>query len=161
MCVVLPVFQAQKYLPAYLGAIRQQSFTDFEMIAVDDASPDDGGRILDDYARRDSRLRVVQRERDRGPGQARNVVEREVWHHTIFEDGARVPAASRRRFFHRMSEQSRRYQPGPYRYPPGGACGSKFRLVERDACRLFLALRPADLARLRLRAGRRLIGGGQ
>jgi glycosyltransferase involved in cell wall biosynthesis len=160
MCVVLPVFPAQECLPAYLDAVRQQSFTDFEMIAVDDSSPDDGGRILDDYARRDSRLRVVHRERNRGLGQARNVVEREVWHHTIIEDDARVPTASRRRFFHHMSEQFRRYQPGPHRHPPG-ACGSRSRLVERDAYRLFLALRPADLARPRLRAGRRLIGGGR
>src|ERR1700716_4115469 len=109
MCVVLAVFPAQGHLPAYLDASRQQSFTDLEMIAVDDAPPDDGGRILDGYARRDSRLRVGHRERNRSLGQARNVVEREVWHHTIIEDDARVPAASRRRFFHRVSEQFRHY----------------------------------------------------
>jgi hypothetical protein len=39
--------------------------------------------------------------------------------------------------------------------------GSKFQLVEGAAYRLFLALRPADRARLRLCAGRRLIGGGR
>lgn len=70
--IVLPVYGVQDYLPACLESILGQPAEGFEVIAVDDASPDDCGHILDTYAARDDRLRVVHLTRNGGLGEARN-----------------------------------------------------------------------------------------
>ena len=71
--VVLPVYNVQEYLPQCLESLFQQATSGVEVVAVDDASPDDCGRILDEYARRDPRLRVVHLDRNHGLGEARNI----------------------------------------------------------------------------------------
>lgn len=327
--VVLPVYKVPEYLPACLDSILRHPDADIEIVAVDDASPDECGRILDERAERDPRLRVVHLERNGGLGEARNaglghargeyvwfvdsddlvadgalaaiidrvtrtrpdvllfdyvrdlagetapnpwsallreppppdvftlrerpsvmgvmmtawnkvirrtylldlglrfgpgyyedvavtypilmaaeriglldqvcyvyreqragaitatpsdrhfevfaeyarifafmdelgeaaepfrarMFDRMIWHYTtIIENASRVPPGSRRRFFHRMSEDFRRYRPASYRYPPG-ARGTKFRLVERDAYGMFRALEPVNRSRLVVRGG--------
>jgi len=70
--VVLPVYKVPEYLPACLDSILGQPADGIEVVAVDDASPDDCGRILDEYAARDDRLRVLHLERNGGLGEARN-----------------------------------------------------------------------------------------
>ncbi|GAA0280534.1 bifunctional glycosyltransferase/CDP-glycerol:glycerophosphate glycerophosphotransferase [Actinomadura nitritigenes] len=334
--VVLPVYNVQEYLPQCLESLFQQATSGVEVVAVDDASPDDCGRILDEYARRDPRLRVVHLDRNHGLGEARNIglghahgdyvwfvdsddwvtsgalaairrrlerarpdvlvfdhareiapgrlapnpwsrllrepppdesftlderpsalglmmtawnkvirreflldlgldfgdgfyedvavtypilmaaerislldrvcyvyrvrrtgaitstssdrhfevfdgygkifafmdgrsgsadrhraamFDRMIWHYTtIAEDPSRVPAASRRRFFQRVSQEFRAHRPSPYRYPRG-ARGVKFRLVERDLYWLFRGLWPLNRTRLVLRAVVRRAGG--
>ena len=80
---------------------------------------------------------------------------RMIWHYTtIIDDAARVPPGSRRRFFHRMAADFRRYRPAGYRFP-SGARGAKFRLVALDAYGPFRALRPVNRARLAARGGLR------
>lgn len=71
--VVLPVYKVQEYLHECLESILQQAATGVEVVAVDDASPDDCGQILDDYARRVPWLRVVHLDRNQGLGGARNI----------------------------------------------------------------------------------------
>ncbi|GAA1857892.1 bifunctional glycosyltransferase/CDP-glycerol:glycerophosphate glycerophosphotransferase [Asanoa iriomotensis] len=78
LSIVLPVYRVQAYLRECLDSILQQSFTDIEVIAVDDCSPDHCGAILDEYAARDRRLRVVHLAENVGLGQARNVGMRHV-----------------------------------------------------------------------------------
>nr|WP_203645711.1 bifunctional glycosyltransferase family 2 protein/CDP-glycerol:glycerophosphate glycerophosphotransferase [Streptomyces sp. SID14478] len=58
---------------ACLDSILEQSFGDFEIIAVDDHSPDACGRILDEYAARDSRVRPIHLETNQGIGKARDL----------------------------------------------------------------------------------------
>ncbi|NSC22020.1 glycosyltransferase [Streptomyces albus subsp. chlorinus] len=70
--VVVPVFKVQGYLRECLDSVLGQSFTDLELIAVDDRSPDHCGAILDSYAARDPRVRVLHLERNVGLGRARN-----------------------------------------------------------------------------------------
>ncbi len=70
--VVLPVYKVQGYLRACLDSILSQSFGDFEVIAIDDCSPDACGRILDEYAALDSRVIPVHLEENRGIGKARD-----------------------------------------------------------------------------------------
>ncbi|MGN6545821.1 MAG: glycosyltransferase family 2 protein [Aureliella sp.] len=60
--IVLPVFNAERYLPAALGSMLAQGFTDWEMICIDDGSRDASGPMLDALAERDSRVRVVHQE---------------------------------------------------------------------------------------------------
>jgi CDP-glycerol glycerophosphotransferase len=71
--IVLPVYRVQQYLPECLDSVLARPGTDVEVIAVDDASPDDCGKILDARAALDPRLQVIHLERNGGPGNARNV----------------------------------------------------------------------------------------
>ncbi|HEX5542220.1 MAG TPA: glycosyltransferase, partial [Micromonospora sp.] len=69
---VVPVYQVQGYLRQCLDSIFGQSSTDFEVIAVDDCSPDSSGEILAEYVAREPRLRVITLDRNEGQGPARN-----------------------------------------------------------------------------------------
>lgn len=60
--IIVPVYQAEKWMRRCLDSIIAQSFTDWECILVDDGSTDDSGAVCDDYAARDSRFRVIHKE---------------------------------------------------------------------------------------------------
>lgn len=60
--VIVPVYKAEKYIHRCLDSLLTQTFSDFELILVDDGSPDNSGKICDDYARKDSRIRVFHKE---------------------------------------------------------------------------------------------------
>ena len=69
--VIVPVYNAQKYIHRCVDSILAQTFTDFELILVDDGSPDNCGAICDEYAAKDSRIRVIHQE-NQGQAAARN-----------------------------------------------------------------------------------------
>lgn len=69
--VIVPVYKVEKYLPRCLDSILSQSFTDFELLLVDDGSPDSCPEICDEYARRDRRISVIHKENG-GLSSARN-----------------------------------------------------------------------------------------
>ena len=56
--VIVPIYNVEQYLSKCIDSILAQTFTDIEVLLVDDGSPDNCGRICDDYALRDSRVRV-------------------------------------------------------------------------------------------------------
>lgn len=70
--IIVPAHQVQAYLPECLESVLTQSFTDLELIAVDDGSPPDCGELLAETAARDSRMTVLRLPRNSGPGPARN-----------------------------------------------------------------------------------------
>ena len=70
--IILPCFKVQGFLGECLDSVLGQSFRDIEVIAVDDCSPDGSGAILDEYAARDERVRVLHLEENAGLGRARN-----------------------------------------------------------------------------------------
>jgi CDP-glycerol glycerophosphotransferase (TagB/SpsB family)/glycosyltransferase involved in cell wall biosynthesis len=70
--VILPVFKVQGFLRECLDSVLTQSFEDFEVVAVDDCSPDGCGAILDEYAAADPRVRVLHLPENAGLGRARN-----------------------------------------------------------------------------------------
>lgn len=72
LSVILPVYNVQDYLPECLDSILGQGVADLEVIAVDDASPDGSGAILDRYAASDERVRVLHLATNAGLGGARN-----------------------------------------------------------------------------------------
>lgn len=69
--VIVPVYNVEKYLPECLDSILAQDFQDFEVLVVDDGSTDSSGSICDEYAMRDSRIRVFHQE-NQGLSGARN-----------------------------------------------------------------------------------------
>ena len=66
--IVLPVYNGAGYVTEALDSILAQTYPNFELIAVDDGSTDATPQILDDYATRDSRLRVIHQKNQRLPG---------------------------------------------------------------------------------------------
>jgi CDP-glycerol glycerophosphotransferase (TagB/SpsB family)/glycosyltransferase involved in cell wall biosynthesis len=70
--IIVPVFKVQGFLRECLDSVLEQSYTDLEVIAVDDCSPDGCGAILDAYAARDPRVRVLHLPENVGLGRARN-----------------------------------------------------------------------------------------
>ena len=69
--IVLPVYNVRAYLRDCVDSILSQSFGDFELIAVDDHSPDHSGEILDEYAAIDPRVEVIHLKKNVGLGLAR------------------------------------------------------------------------------------------
>ena len=57
--IIIPVYKVEKYLPNCIESILRQTFKDFELILVDDGSPDNCGEICEEYAQKDSRIKVV------------------------------------------------------------------------------------------------------
>ena len=62
LSVIVPVYNTEKYLRECIDSILAQTFTDFELILVDDGSTDGSGAICDAYAQKDPRIRVVHQE---------------------------------------------------------------------------------------------------
>ena len=69
--VIVPVYNVEQYLPRCIDSILAQTFTDFELLLIDDGSPDKSGEICDEYAERDSRIRVFHKKNG-GVSSARN-----------------------------------------------------------------------------------------
>ena len=69
--VIVPVYKAEKYIHRCIDSILNQTFTDFECILIDDGSPDNCGKICDEYAKKDNRVIVIHQE-NRGVSSARN-----------------------------------------------------------------------------------------
>ena len=69
--VVMPVFNAARFVAEAVESVLGQSFGDFELIAIDDGSTDGSGEILDRYAGKDCRIKVRRRE-NRGIVASRN-----------------------------------------------------------------------------------------
>ncbi|MET8690205.1 bifunctional glycosyltransferase family 2 protein/CDP-glycerol:glycerophosphate glycerophosphotransferase [Streptomyces sp. NPDC004732] len=70
--IIVPVFKVQGFLRECLDSVLTQSFTDIEVIAVDDCSPDHCGAIIDEYAAADPRVHAVHLAENAGLGGARN-----------------------------------------------------------------------------------------
>ncbi|MDR3591521.1 MAG: glycosyltransferase [Negativicutes bacterium] len=70
--IIVPVYKTESYLRKCLDSILRQTFTDYELLLIDDGSPDDCGLICDEYAQKDARIRVIHQE-NAGVSAARNV----------------------------------------------------------------------------------------
>lgn len=69
--VIVPVYKVEKYIKRCIDSILSQSFQSFELILVDDGSPDRCGSICDEYAKNDKRIRVIHKSNG-GLASARN-----------------------------------------------------------------------------------------
>ena len=70
--IIVPVYKAEAYLNRCVDSILAQSFTDFELLLIDDHGPDRSGELCDHFAVKDKRIRVIHKEKNEGASAARN-----------------------------------------------------------------------------------------
>lgn len=70
--IIVPIYNKEDYLPQCLDSIINQSYTNFEVLLVNDGSTDSSGIICQEYAERDSRFRYIEKENG-GVSSARNL----------------------------------------------------------------------------------------
>lgn len=71
--VIVPIFNVEKYLNRCVDSIINQTYENLEIILVDDGSTDGCPGICDDYAKKDSRIKVIHRKSNEGPSDSRNL----------------------------------------------------------------------------------------
>ena len=71
--IIIPVYNVEKYIGRCLDSILNQTFQDFEIIAVDDCGSDSSIEIVKEYVSKDARVRLIQQEKNMGPMVARQV----------------------------------------------------------------------------------------
>ena len=69
--IIVPVYQIEKYIRKCIESIQSQTFSDFELILVDDGSKDASASICDEYAKKDNRIKVIHKKNE-GVASARN-----------------------------------------------------------------------------------------
>jgi glycosyltransferase involved in cell wall biosynthesis len=85
--VIVPVYNVERYLDECVRSLLDQTFTDFEIILVDDCSPDGSPALCDLWAKRDGRIRVIHKPENQGLGFARNTgVEAARGEYVLFVD---------------------------------------------------------------------------
>lgn len=70
--IIVPVYKVEQYLPKCVDSILAQTYQDWELLLIDDGSPDKSGKICDEYAQKDERIRVFHKENG-GVSSARNL----------------------------------------------------------------------------------------
>jgi glycosyltransferase involved in cell wall biosynthesis len=69
--VIVPIYKVEEYLPRCIDSILAQTYKNLEIILVDDGSPDKCPAICDEYAKKDSRIKVIHKKNG-GVSSARN-----------------------------------------------------------------------------------------
>ena len=69
--IIVPVYKVEKYLERCVKSIQEQTYTNLEIILVDDGSPDRCGQLCDEFAKLDERIKVYHKENG-GISDARN-----------------------------------------------------------------------------------------
>ena len=70
--VIIPIYNVEEYLPKCLDSVVNQTYKNLEIICVNDCSPDNCDRILQEYAAKDERIKIINREKNGGLSAARN-----------------------------------------------------------------------------------------
>lgn len=86
--VIVPVYNCEQYIEACVDSILDQTFSDFEIILVDDGSPDNSGKICDELAKNHNKITVLH-QNNQGQAAARNAgvkVSRGEWLHFVDSD---------------------------------------------------------------------------
>lgn len=71
--LIVPIYNAEKYLNETLRSIQEQSFEDFEVLCVDDNSEDNSLNIINEYIKNDKRFKLIKTPSHLGPGFSRNL----------------------------------------------------------------------------------------
>ena len=71
--IVMPLYNAKKYIKTAMKSVLNQTFTDWELIVVDDCSTDNPDEIIYEFLQKDSRIKFIKLKKNFGPAVARNV----------------------------------------------------------------------------------------
>ena len=69
--IIIPVYKTEQYLKRCVDSVLNQTYQELECILVDDGSPDEAGKICDEYKKKDARIKVIHKENG-GLSSARN-----------------------------------------------------------------------------------------
>jgi len=69
--IVIPIFNRVQYIPETLDSVIRQTYTDLEIICVDDCSADNSAALLRNYAQKDTRIKILTHKENKGPHVAR------------------------------------------------------------------------------------------
>lgn len=84
--IIVPVYKAEKYLNRCVDSILAQTFTDWELLLIDDGSPDRSDEICDEYAKKDFRIRVIHKENGGVSSARQRGLDEAVGEYTIHVD---------------------------------------------------------------------------
>lgn len=70
--IITPSYNAEKYLALTIESVLAQTYQDWEMLIVDDCSPDNANQIVEEYAKKDSRIKLIKLDSNSGAASARN-----------------------------------------------------------------------------------------
>ena len=73
LSIIMPVYNAEKYLEDSITSILDQTMQDFELILINDCSTDNSRRLCEKYVQQDSRVVMIHLEKNGGAGNARNI----------------------------------------------------------------------------------------
>lgn len=85
--IIVPVYQVEKYIGQCIDSILAQTFTDFELILVDDGSTDNSGKICDEYSARDNRVQVIHQKNGGAAAARNNGMDKATGNYFAFIDG--------------------------------------------------------------------------
>ena len=71
--IIIPVYNVENYLNDCINSVLNQSYQNFEIICIDDASTDSSSEILEYFVQKDSRIKLLKNETNRGLGPSRNI----------------------------------------------------------------------------------------
>lgn len=70
--IIIPIYKVEKYVSQCIESVLNQTFSDFEVLCVDDCGEDNSIKIVEEYAKKDSRIKILYHDKNKGVGAARN-----------------------------------------------------------------------------------------
>lgn len=71
--VITPMYNGEKYLAEMIDSVINQTYDNWELVIVDDCSTDDSCKIVQEYIKRDNRIKLIKQKKNAGPAEARRV----------------------------------------------------------------------------------------
>ncbi len=85
--LIIPIYNGERYLKQCVESILAQTFEDFEVVFVDDCSPDSSVKMLEEYSAKDKRIKIIHNRENIGQGASRNVgIEHSQGDYLMFQD---------------------------------------------------------------------------
>jgi glycosyltransferase involved in cell wall biosynthesis len=70
--IITPSYSSKRFIKETIGSVLSQTYKNWEMIIVDDLSPDNSNEIIEEFIKKDSRIKLIKLEKNSGPAVARN-----------------------------------------------------------------------------------------
>ena len=70
--IITPSYKSERFIAQTIESVLVQTYKEWEMIIVDDVSPDNSNEIIEEYCKKDSRIKLIKLEKNSGPAVARN-----------------------------------------------------------------------------------------